>query len=51
MFLDKIYENEIPEMFRNQKLFERFIKLVVLKFVLYTSNIKLVKLLYICVKT
>ena len=50
MFLDKIYENEISEMFRNKKLFERSIKLVILKFVLYASDTKLVKLLYICVK-
>ena len=51
MFLDKIYENEIPEIFRNRKLFERSIKLVILKFGLYASNTKLVELLYICVKT
>jgi len=50
MFLDKIYENEILEMFRNKKLFERSIKLVILKFGLYATNTKLVELLYLCIK-
>jgi len=37
-------------MFRDKKLFERSLKLVILRFGSYASNIRLVKLLYIYIE-
>ena len=46
-FLDEVYGNGIPWLFRDRKLFERSVGLVTLWLGLYTSNIGLAELLYI----
>ena len=50
MFLNKINKNEIPGIFRNKKLLERFLGLIILRFGLYTSNTGFAKFLYIFIE-
>jgi len=42
MFLDEIHENEILQMFENRKLLKRSIRLVMLRFRSYVSDIGLI---------
>ena len=50
-FLDEVHKNGIPWSFGNIKLFERSAELVMLWLRSHTSNIELVELLYISIKT
>ena len=50
MYLDEIHENEILQMFENRKLLKRSIRLVILRFRSYVSDIRLIKLLYIYIE-
>ena len=49
-FLDQVYKNVIPWLFKNRKLFERSIRLVILWLRLYISNTRLTELLYITIE-
>ena len=49
-FLDEVYKNRILWSFRDRKLFERSVRLVMLWLELHTSDIGLVELLYISMK-
>jgi len=50
MFLDEVHRNRIPWLFRNRKLFERSIELVMLWLRSHTSDTQLVELLYISIE-